>query len=96
MVTRKVKYVLLLLLSGCAWSPYVEFGSGYAAESGDYAFPDGSPINERCVLGYYAVGAEFREGWSADLSHRSCAFRNNGNEIVTYDFLLKKRFGGRR
>ncbi len=79
--------VLLLLLTGCAATPFVDVGMYY---SGDAGWKD---LDEKGLAATWAVGAEFEDRWylpsECGIYHRSMVYKRP--EVVVNDIGCKKR-----
>ena len=90
---------VLLLLGGCAASPYLETEVRYAFPfSTDYwQHSDRSWQCEQPQFGF-DIGLEWDGGWSAGLYHESmllCGSWNHKPEIYENGITLKKKWGGK-
>ena len=94
-----MRYLLILLLAGCASStPYIEVEARYAFPfSTDYwQHSDRSWQCEQPQLNV-AVGREWRNGWAGGFYHESmllCGSFNSKPEIYENGIFVKKKWGG--
>ena len=89
----------VLVVTGCSSVPYAVIGTGYDFNKGDYAFFDlaegtKTPFHMNCVIGYAALGQEWRNGVSVEYVHQSCIDPSRPAEKVTDTIVIKKKWGG--
>lgn len=94
--------VSLLLISGCASSPYAEVSLGYQIDGmTDYWLQTGNPNQcSKNVQFNGEIGLEFENNWKVGYHHQSwllcgAPFSNGGPEIYSDDIRITKTWGGK-
>lgn len=88
-----------ILLSGCETvTPYYEGGLGHTLDSGSYVARIGADedkskhivvLDEKCAVGFVALGVELEYDIDVKLSHSSCI--NHTPEIAINSIMITKR-----
>ena len=97
-----MRVLWLLLLSGCAATPYGEIGIGFQINSNtDYWLKTTQDWQCSKQPQFHAeVGLEFDHNWQVGYHHQSwlmCGrpFGNSNPEVYTDDIRITKKFGGK-
>jgi len=96
--------ILMIALTGCSSTPFLELGAGYDFNRGNYAFFEPhptvtgalqrTPFDLDCGIGYAAVGGDWENGMTWRYIHQSCIDPSRPAEKVTDAIIITKKWGG--
>lgn len=90
------RYLILLVLAGCAGSPYFEMGVGYKVNT---SYHLNHERGGRSPTGHIEIGMQYDNGLSCGINHwshiRDGTPFNNRYESWKDEILCKKRWGKR-